>query len=156
MARIFVFDSGPAGQACDAPTKPNSIRLNDWLTSAWAGGALIVLPEIVDYEVRRELIRIGAVGSIRRLDEMQGPKGVFDYAPLTTAVMRRAASLWAEIRLAGMGTADPKALDGDVILAAQALEFGGVGDVLTVITSNPGHLVRYVPVGDWSEVRPDR
>jgi hypothetical protein len=102
------------------------------------------------------LIRIGSFDSIRRLDAMQGPKGVFDYAPITTAVMRRAASLWAEIRRAGMGTADSKALDGDVILAAQALEFGGVRDVVTVITSNPGHLGRYVPVGDWSEIRPDR
>lgn len=47
-----------------------------------------------------------------------------------------------------MPTADPKDLDGDVILAAQALESGGI-----VATDNVGHLGRYVTAKNWRDVR---
>jgi hypothetical protein len=39
------------------------------------------------------------------------------------------------------------ALDGDVILAAQAILVSG-----TVITSNRKHLSQFVPTKDWSEL----
>jgi len=47
-----------------------------------------------------------------------------------------------------MPTADPKELDADVILAAQALESGGI-----VATENVGHLGRYVTAKSWREIR---
>ena len=39
-----------------------------WLTSLPLKGYQIVLPEIADYEVRRELIRAGKKAGIKRLD----------------------------------------------------------------------------------------
>ena len=66
--------------------------------------------------------------SIARLD---GLASKIEYLPLTTAAMRIAAELWAQGRQSGQPTADPKELDGDVILAAQALLLGarcGCGD----------------------------
>ena len=76
----------------------------------------VFVPEIADYEVRRELLRIGATTGLRRLDQV---KATLDYAPITTAVMLRAAELWAAARRAGRPMAPPEALDGDCILAAQ-------------------------------------
>ena len=80
-------------------------------------GVRIGIPEIADYEVRRELLRAGKMRGIERLDALLE---TFEYLPLSTVVMRDAALLWADIRKRGRPTADPKALDADVILATQA------------------------------------
>lgn len=48
----------------------------------------------------------------------------------------------------GQPTADPKELDGDVILAAQAERARA-----TVVTENAGHLSRLVEAKRWTEVR---
>jgi hypothetical protein len=85
-----------------------------WLTRLLAGGHHAAVPEIADYEVRRELLRIGSAAGIARLDALAIRVG---YLPLTTAAMRKAAELWAQARQQGRPTADPHALDGDVILA---------------------------------------
>ncbi len=66
------------------------------------------------------------------------------YLPLTTAVMRHAADLWAEARRRGRPTAGAQALDGDVILAAQTLAVGG-----RVATENVGHLSQFVEAFNW-------
>jgi hypothetical protein len=52
-----------------------------------------MIPEIADYEVRRELLRARREVGIRRLDQL---KEALTYLPITTAVMLRAAQLWAE------------------------------------------------------------
>jgi len=46
-----------------------------------------------------------------------------------------------------MPTADPKELDGDVILAAQALQVGGA-----IVTENVGHLAQFVEAKSWREI----
>lgn len=61
--------------------------------------------------------------------------------------MLRAADLWAQARRNGLPTADPKALDCDVILAAQALAVNGM-----VATENVGHLSRFVNAKSWREI----
>ncbi len=86
---------------------------------------------------------------MRRLDQL---KAVLPYAKITTEVMLKAAELWAEARRSGQPTSDPKALDGDVILAAQALLAGEGGDEVVVATTNVGHLVRFVSAKDWQEI----
>ena len=71
--------------------------------------------------------------------------------PLSTPVMLRAAELWARARKAGQPTADEKALDGDVILAAQALELGAQGLDVQVVTTNVGHLERFCRASNWRD-----
>ncbi len=90
----------------------------------------VFVPEVADFEVRRKLLHIGATAGVRRLDQAAA---ALDYAPITTGVMRRAAELWAA----------PGSLDGDCILAAQALLSVGPGDAVTVATDNVGHLTRF-------------
>ena len=80
-----------------------------------------------------------------RLDILKNSLG---YLPLTTHVMLKAAELWAQARNSGLPTADPKALDCDVILAAQALEKDGI-----VATENVGHLSRFVDARDWRDLQ---
>jgi hypothetical protein len=46
-------------------------------------------------------------------------------------------------------TADSKALDGDVILAAQALAVNGI-----VATENVDHLSRFVSTKHWRDITP--
>src|SRR5262249_57739698 len=115
-----------------------------WLDQLLAAGYSVILPEIADYEVRRGLLLEGLIASVRRLDQL---KAVLTYLPLTTSTMLRAAELWAQARRRGTPTADPRELDGDVILSAQALEVGGI-----VATENVGHLGRFVEARAWREI----
>lgn len=71
--------------------------------------------------------------------------------PITTAAMREAAQLWADARNAGLPTASDAALNGDVILAAQARTIGGP-DPVVIATTNVSHLARYTPSEVWYEI----
>lgn len=152
MARIIVLDSGPLGGACRKRGHPDVERLTFWHQQARANGALIAIPEISDYEVRRGLLRDGSLEGIRRLDQLRIDLG--HYIPITTAAMRTAAELWADARRKGLGTAEDKGIDADVILAAQALLFTGYGDQLVVATDNVKHLSRYVNAQHWAHIMP--
>jgi len=138
MGRSWIFDTGPLGKI--AHPKANR-RLTAWITRVLGAGDTVILPEIADYELRRELIRANLSQSLNRLDQL---KQTLVYQPLDTATMSRAASLWALARNEGHPTADDKALDGDVILAAQAEAAGA-----TVVTENVSHLDRFVAAADW-------
>ncbi len=107
-------------------------------------GRVIVVPEIADYEVRRSFLLSDLSESLARLDAL---KHSLIYLPLTTETMLQAAELWAIARKRGQTTADPKELNGDVILAAQALQVGGV-----IVTDNKGHLEQFVEAKTWKEL----
>lgn len=155
MARIIVLDSGPLSDACRGSGHHDVEPVRDWLDKANASGAIIAIPEIADYELRRELLRAGAVDGRRRLDRLRRDlRHQMHYIPITTGAMLRAAELWADARNRGVGTADDRALDADVILAAQALLFTGLGDSLVVATENARHLSRYVDARHWRDITP--
>jgi predicted nucleic acid-binding protein len=154
MARIIVLDSGPLGLACRKRGKPDVDAITFWSITAVSNTALIVIPEIADYEVRRALIRAGAKDGLKRLDALRDRTG-FLFAPILTPVMVKAAELWADVRSKGLPTSDAGGLDGDAILAAQALHVAGRGDELVVATDNVKHLVRFgVDAREWSRFTP--
>jgi predicted nucleic acid-binding protein len=109
----------------------------------------VIVPEIADFEVRRELLRILQVRGVGRLDALAAR---LEYLPLTTGAMRRAAELWALARQQGQPTAADPELDVDVILAAQALTLGA--SQVVVATTNVGHLARFVPAELWQNLSP--
>ncbi len=59
---------------------------------------------------------------------------------------------WAIVRNAGLPTAGPAELDGDVILAAQAASLAD--PQVVVATANLGHLGRFVAADLWTNIRP--
>ena len=60
--------------------------------------------------------------------------------------------MWAESRQAKLPTADPKELDGDVILAAQGLLVGEGGEEVVIATTNVEHLSRFVDAREWQNI----
>ena len=120
-----------------------------WMRNCIDAGSTVCIPEICDYELQRELTRCRKAAGLAKLDALAEAPAI-RYVPLTTAVMRQAAVFWAQIRNAGKPTAPHHALDGDVILAAQAQEFGG-GTVI-VITTNVEHLALLTDARKWSDV----
>jgi predicted nucleic acid-binding protein len=153
VARIVLLDSGPLGLASGRHGKPQADRCRAWVWDLDAAGVRVIVPELADYEVRRELLRARATAGIRRLDLLEAN---LEYAPLTTAAMRIAAMFWATARQAGLPTAADAELDGDAILAAQAIQVGKLGDDVTIATTNVGHLNRFpgVDAREWEQIVP--
>jgi predicted nucleic acid-binding protein len=114
MNKLILLDTNILGMVTN-PKNINPIcqQCKEWLDELPLKGYQVILPEIADYEVRRELIRAGKTLGIKRLDQL---KQAITYLPITTDTMLLAANLWAEVRKTGKPTADPKSLDGDVIL----------------------------------------
>ncbi|MBD2774638.1 type II toxin-antitoxin system VapC family toxin [Iningainema tapete] len=146
---IVLLDSGPLGILTNPKASPLNTECRCWVLSLQSKGYRIILPEIIDYEVRRELIRVNKLAGIKRLNEF---KVTLEYLPLNTAMMLQAAEFWAQARQRGIPTADPKALDGDVILAAQATLVETEGDAVVVATTNVGHLSQFVNAREWREI----
>lgn len=149
MNRYIVLDSGPPGLIINPKGSAEALRCNEWLRSILSEGSIVVVPEIADYEVRRELIRANRTNALRNLDLL---KSTVTYLPITTRAMLRAADLWAEARKKGKPTADDKALDGDVILAAQTFLLNEDGKEAIVATENVDHLSLFVKAQSWKEI----
>lgn len=145
MTKPLVLDTGVLGQASHPRRNREFAR---WFTRILATDITVFVPEIADYEVRRELLRAERHVGIARLDAL---KATLPYLPITTAIMLRAAELWAEACRRGRPTADPKELDCDVILAAQALAVGAM-----VVTDNVGHLALFVDAKRWRDITLER
>ena len=148
---VVVLDTGPLGLLTH-PRLGQRQEPTGWLVRLRGAGVRVAVPEIADYELRRELIRAGSTTGVERLDTLER---ALVYLPLTTPVIRLASELWADVRSRGKPTAPDPALDGDVILAAQALVLQEeLEEGVYVATTNPGHLSRYVAAGDWRDVGP--
>ncbi|MEK7486537.1 MAG: PIN domain-containing protein [Planctomycetota bacterium] len=140
----ILLDAGPLGMLSNPKASAKNKECYDWLESLLKKGVEVIVPEIADYEVRRELLRANKIQGVERLDLL---KATIGYLPITTPVMLKAAELWGKARNQGIPTADAKALDADVILAAQAIEIKGI-----VATENVGHLSRFVEAKIWREI----
>jgi hypothetical protein len=151
VAKLVFLDSEPLGLASKRAGKADADACRAWLYTLEAAGIIVMVPEIVDYEVRRELIRSGATAGLHRLDALIRRLTLLR---LDRPALLRAATLWAHVRNAGVPTAHPHSLDADAILAGQALTATGLGDVAIVATSNVHHLGRFpgIDARPWTTV----
>jgi predicted nucleic acid-binding protein len=149
MSRLIVLDSGPLGMVTNPKAKGIPLACQLWLKTLLRRGERVAIPEIADYEVRRELLRAGLLRSLHRLDNL---KQTLEYIPIQTEAILLAASLWAEARQTGQPTADAKALDGDVILSAQVRLLCDDTTEAIVATTNVAHLSRFVTAFDWQSI----
>lgn len=133
MSVIVLLDAGPLGMITNPKSSPENEACKTWLAGLAYSGIEVVIPEIADYEVRRELLRADKDRGVGRLDAL---KGMLGYAPITTPVMLKAAEFWATARKFGRQSAGDTSLDADMILAAQAVDLSRDGDDAVIATTN--------------------
>jgi predicted nucleic acid-binding protein len=96
----------------------------------------VIVPAIVNYELKRELLRARKTVGLTRLDAFAAPDR---YLPLSDEALRLAADLWAKSRQIGRLTAHPQSLDIDVITAAQAISAGKASSDFVIATTKLKH-----------------
>jgi predicted nucleic acid-binding protein len=143
LTKPVMLDSNVLGRVALPKIKPD---IKGWFDALLLSGVQVIIPEISDYEVRRELLRIQSFSSIARLDFL---KTSLIYQPISTNTMLSASQLWADARNRGRPTAANNRLDADVILAAQAIESSA-----TIISENTAHLTQFVPTVRWQDYTP--
>lgn len=147
VSQVVFLDAGPIGMASSPNLSPTNLACAAWLQDLITNGIRVILPEIADYEVRRELMRANKVKGLQKLDALAS---LIEYLPLNTSAMRQAAAIWAQARQQGQPTAGDKTIDADVILAAQAITLGAPDFVIA--TTNLGHVARFAPAELWPNV----
>ena len=149
MSMIVLLDAGPLGMITNPKSSPENETCKNRLAGLAYNGVEVVIPEIADYEVRRELLRAGKEKGLGRLDAL---KGMLGYAAITTPVMLRAAEFWAAARRMGRQSADDASLDADMILAAQAATLVRDGVETVIATTNVRHLALLSPARIWHDI----
>ncbi len=152
--RLTIFlDAGPLGLVTNPKKTPDTIAAAQWVYDMEAAGHRFIVPAVADYEVRRELVRANKARGIARLDAFNAAEAG-RFLSVTDAALLRGADLWAQARNAGNPTADPRELDADVLIAAQALDTGLPFSEFVIATVNVGHLSLFAPADHWTNIRP--
>lgn len=149
MSDIILLDSGPLGLISHPRFSAVNQACTVWLAEQLQRERRVLIPAIIDYEMRRELLR---GGKLRGLANLNGLKKRLGGLPLTSSMLLHAAELWAQARRLGKPTASDAALDVDVILAAQAIWLQNKGYQVIVATTNINHLELFVDARHWSDI----
>lgn len=157
MDKIILLDAGPLGKVTNPKASAENEFARLWLQSLLMQQFQVVIPEITDYEVRRELLRGKKINGLKRLEELkkrcQRQDNTLKYLPIDTATMLKAAKFWSQARQMGKPTASNDALDGDVILAAQAALLQNADNQVIVATTNVKHLSLFVDAREWKSIK---
>lgn len=127
-----------------------SYQCRDWFYKLLARGAIVVVPLICDYEVRRELLLIESK-SIEILDKL---KKEIDFLPVDELVLVKAAELWAEARAMSQPNRNRENIDADIIIAAQwsLLQEGCPGRRVVIATKNVQDFSRITDCDHWKNI----
>lgn len=91
MNRIILLDAGPLGILANPSLSALAFQCRQWADERLAQGDQLMISEVADYEVRRELLRAGKTNSLARLNVL---KSSLLYLPINTATMLKAADFW--------------------------------------------------------------
>ena len=149
MKKVVFLDTGVLGVIVHPRATEEARECVRWLRGLAAAGARVCFAEICDYELRRKLLHRNGHVQIGKLDAL---KAQAEYVAIDTEAMLEAANLWAQGRKAGHVTAPPEAVDGDVILCAQARLNVAEDDDLIIATTNPDDIRPYVPADTWRAI----
>lgn len=84
MSDAVVLDATPLGILCHPRNPPHVRACRQWIGDLLAVGRRIIIAEIADYEVRRELVRRKSRVALSNLNQLALR---LEYCPLTTAAM---------------------------------------------------------------------
>jgi len=142
----LLIDTNILGKICYPTASSNSSTADTFENLLSLGKYQFIIPEIADYELRRKFWHMQyskdsgknefGKKNLKRLDDLIS---LLTYLPLTTEIMKLAAEMWGKSRANGILTSSDKNIDGDVILAAQALYYRAA-----VLTENHKHLSHFV------------
>ncbi len=121
-----------------------------WMRDLISADVEFIVPEVCDYELRREYVRINSTNGLKKLDELGN---VLRFEKVDSDIWKAAAALWAECRNKGKPLAPDNALDGDVILVALTQKVQD-GNATVVATTNVKHLEDHVDARPWDEITP--
>ena len=146
-----VFDTGVLGILTNPNETPEAAACRDWMEELLPNRVAIIVPDIADYELRREMLQANLLRALRRLDALESR---LPFLPLQSSMMRDAAQLWAHARKHGHVTASKDALDGDVILVAQtrALSSDPPYDRIVIATTNVADLAFFTDASEWRQI----
>jgi hypothetical protein len=68
VSAVLLLDAGPLGLLSNPNRPRQTVSCRQWLTALRAANRRILVPEITDYEVRRELLRANKPLGIALLD----------------------------------------------------------------------------------------
>ena len=151
MSRLIVLDSGVLSLLTHPHpmTNPESQACTAWLQRLRAAGDVFIIPEVTDYEVRREYLRRNSVTALRNLDLLVA---LLRFIPFASSGWRRAAELWAWARSHGHITAPATDLNIDLLLAAQAQLLAVPGVDVVIATTNVRHLAPFAAAQLWTAI----
>lgn len=160
MSRVAVIDSGPLGEIIKRHPSADTIR---WIEFINENKIALRIPEIIDYETRRELILQGLKGNIesyKSISNLTKYRQTNRLIPLEPSItLTDACELWADLRFNSQPTADRKNIDVDVILVTQALSMKKDFDEIIIVTGNLSDLRRFSHLGikiwDWKQALHD-
>lgn len=143
VINAVLLDSGPLGQI--AHPRPDR-KILEWAAHWLSAGVELLIPEIADYEVRRELMRAGLAASISRLNER---RDALRFVPINSKSIIRAAEFSAIAWSAAEPAVHDMSLDSDTNLEAQAATLT-VGSAV-VASSNPMRIARFAQAESWEQ-----
>lgn len=92
----LVLDETPLSLLTQTTGHAQGDACKAWYARLDRAGSRFYVPEVADYELRRELLRSGKTASLLRLDAFLAAEAD-RFLPLSTPAMRLAASLWSDI-----------------------------------------------------------